>query len=113
MLNLSRTVGDAVRIGDDIEVYVERITGNRVRLGFKAPREVAIYRDEVYRKRATARDAAGGAVTSEVDASGTPHRRPSVCPHPARVRARLVSRRQRVPSARPRPRVAGRERPDR
>lgn len=89
MLKLSRSVGEVVRIGDDIEVLVEGITGNCVRLGFSAPREVAIYRDEVYRQRASARDAAARAAAFRADAGGG-RRRPST-------------------AARPRPRVAGRK----
>lgn len=35
-------------VGDDIEVTVERVKGNQVWLGFKAPRELPIHRREVY-----------------------------------------------------------------
>ena len=54
MLTLTRSVGETIRIGDDIEVHVVEVRGGTVRLGFKAPREVASHREEVYRKIAEA-----------------------------------------------------------
>ena len=54
MLTLTRSVGETIRIGDDIEVHVVEVRGSTVRLGFKAPREVAIHREEVYRQIAEA-----------------------------------------------------------
>jgi carbon storage regulator len=51
---LTRSVGETIRIGDDIEVHVVEVRGGTVRLGFKAPREVAIHREEVYRQIAEA-----------------------------------------------------------
>jgi carbon storage regulator len=50
MLTLTRGVGESIRIGEDIEVYVVEVRGGTVRLGFKAPREVTIHREEVYRQ---------------------------------------------------------------
>jgi len=35
-------------IGDEIEITVLSVSGDKVRLGIKAPREVPVYRDEVY-----------------------------------------------------------------
>jgi carbon storage regulator len=54
MLTLTRSVGESIRIGEDIEVYVVEVRGGTVRLGFKAPREVVIHREEVYRQIAEA-----------------------------------------------------------
>ena len=54
MLTLTRSVGETIRIGDDNEVHVVEVRGGTVRLGFKAPREVAIHREEVYRQIAEA-----------------------------------------------------------
>ena len=48
MLVLTRKWNESVMIGDDIEVVVAEIRGDRVRLGFNAPPEVKIYRTEVY-----------------------------------------------------------------
>ena len=47
MLVLSRKVGEEVIIGDNIRVTVVAINGNHVRLGFEAPRDVHIYRQEL------------------------------------------------------------------
>lgn len=47
MLILTRRERGAVRIGTDIRITVERIDGDRVRLGFVAPREVRIVREEL------------------------------------------------------------------
>ena len=48
MLTLTRKVGESIRIGDDIEIIVKEIRRNQVRIGIVAPRDVAIYREEVY-----------------------------------------------------------------
>ena len=50
MLILTRRPGEAIRIGDDVEVYVVAVNGNQVRLGIKAPRSVAVHREEIYEK---------------------------------------------------------------
>jgi carbon storage regulator len=47
MLVLTRKNGDSVQIGDAIVVKVLAISGNHVKLGFSAPREVAIRREEI------------------------------------------------------------------
>lgn len=48
MLVLSRKVNQSIMIGDQIEVTVLSVSGEKVRLGVKAPREVPVYRDEVF-----------------------------------------------------------------
>ena len=45
MLVLERKVGEWIRIGDDIEVYVSAIRGQRVRIGIQAPQDTPITRD--------------------------------------------------------------------
>ena len=47
MLVLSRNIGEAVKIGDDIEVVVHAIHGNQVKLSFTAPRSIEILREEL------------------------------------------------------------------
>ncbi|MBA2115098.1 carbon storage regulator [Bremerella alba] len=47
MLVLSRKVGDSIKIGDNIEIVVNRISGNRVTIGVEAPKDVRILRGEV------------------------------------------------------------------
>ncbi|MEJ5187509.1 MAG: carbon storage regulator CsrA [Candidatus Geothermincolales bacterium] len=48
MLVLTRRLLESVVIGDDIEVFILEIRGDRVRLGIKAPKDVPVHRREVY-----------------------------------------------------------------
>jgi len=48
MLVLSRHRDESIIIGEDIEITVVEIRGDKVRLGVKAPREVPVHRREVY-----------------------------------------------------------------
>ena len=63
MLVLSRKQGEKVIVGDGYKVVVVSIRGDVVRLGFEAPREVPVYREEVHQaiqreaERATQADA--------------------------------------------------------
>ena len=50
MLVLSRKLDEQIVIGDDIVITVVEIRGGKVRLGFEAPDEVSIHRQEVYEK---------------------------------------------------------------
>ena len=50
MLVLSRRIGQEIRIGNDVRVIVLEVRGKNVRLGFVAPADVAIHRDETYCK---------------------------------------------------------------
>jgi carbon storage regulator len=50
MLILTRRVGETVVIGDDVDVTVLGVKGNQVRLGVKAPREVSVHREEIYKR---------------------------------------------------------------
>jgi carbon storage regulator len=68
VLTLTRSVGESIRIGEDIEVYVVEVRGGTVRLGFKAPREVAIHREEVYRQIAEANSLAAEVAADALNA---------------------------------------------
>lgn len=48
MLILTRNIGQAIRIGDDIEVRVLSFNGSQVSIGVNAPKEVNIHREEIY-----------------------------------------------------------------
>ena len=52
MLVLSRKPGERVLVGEDIEVVVLEVEGDRVKLGFTAPRYVPICRAEIHRELA-------------------------------------------------------------
>ena len=89
MLTLTRSVGETIRIGDDIEVHVVEVRGGTVRLGFKAPREVTIHREEVYRQIAEANLLAAqvtadalGALASFAPTAAEPAPAPATEPEP-------------------------------
>ena len=73
MLVLTRKSNQSIMIGDDIEVSVLSIMGEKVRIGIQAPRAIPVFRKEVYLEIAEerAREAAGGedSFRSEVDAA--------------------------------------------
>lgn len=50
MLILTRRVGETLMIGDEVTVTVLAVKGNQVRLGVKAPQEVAVHREEIYQR---------------------------------------------------------------
>jgi carbon storage regulator len=50
MLILTRRVGETVMIGDDVTITVLGVKGNQVRVGFNAPKSVAVHREEIYER---------------------------------------------------------------
>jgi len=48
MLVLSRQRDETIMIGDEVEITVVDIRGDKVRLGISAPRQVQVHRKEVY-----------------------------------------------------------------
>jgi carbon storage regulator len=49
MLRIRRRVGERIVIGDGIVVEVLDVEGNAVRLGIDAPRDVPVYREELWK----------------------------------------------------------------
>ncbi|MCM8827072.1 MAG: carbon storage regulator CsrA [Candidatus Omnitrophica bacterium] len=50
MLVLTRRLDESIIIGDNIEIKVLEVSGEQVRLGIIAPKDVSIYRKELYEK---------------------------------------------------------------
>lgn len=48
MLALSRKKGEALVVNNDIEITILEIKGDQVKIGISAPKNVPIYRKEVY-----------------------------------------------------------------
>jgi carbon storage regulator len=48
MLVLTRKTGEAIQIGDDIEITVLSVQGDQIKLGINAPKNVEIHRKEIY-----------------------------------------------------------------
>jgi carbon storage regulator len=72
MLVLTRKSNQSIMIGDDIEVSVLSIMGEKVRIGIQAPRDIPVFRKEVYLEIQQERNGAAAAngtadVRGEVD----------------------------------------------
>jgi carbon storage regulator len=48
MLVLTRKANQSIMIGDDIEVSVLSVMGEKVRIGIQAPQDVPVFRTEIY-----------------------------------------------------------------
>lgn len=84
MLVLTRRLGETIRIGDDCVVTVTGVQGDTVRLSIEAPRQLRIYREEVYQQivaaNAEAAEVSSEAATAIADALSAPP--PSEPPEP-------------------------------
>lgn len=61
MLALSRKKNEAIIVNNNVEITILEVKGDQVKLGITAPREVPIYRKEVYLQIQEANQAAGSA----------------------------------------------------
>lgn len=50
MLILTRRVGEALMIGDEVAVTILGVKGNQVRIGVRAPKHVTVHREEIYER---------------------------------------------------------------
>lgn len=48
MLIITRRPGERLVLGDDIRIEVMEVAGNTVRIGIDAPRELPVYREELW-----------------------------------------------------------------
>lgn len=68
MLILTRKKDEKVMIGDSVEISIVDIRGDTVKLGIKAPKDVKVYRYEVYQEIQSANQAAvDSAIGSDID----------------------------------------------
>src|SRR3954464_7699602 len=73
MLVLTRKSNQSIMIGDDIEVSVLSIMGEKVRIGIQAPRDIPVFRKEVYleiqeeRAESATASSSGTGLRAEVD----------------------------------------------
>jgi len=71
MLIVTRRPGERIMLGPDITVEVMEIAGNSVRIGIAAPRDLPVYREELWTSIKQENEAAAGAGADEL-----PHRKP-------------------------------------
>jgi carbon storage regulator len=67
MLVLSRQRDETIMIGDEIEITVVDIRGDKVRLGISAPRQVQVHRKEVYEAIQRENTASTGVQVDDLD----------------------------------------------
>ncbi len=60
MLVLTRKANQSIMIGDEIEISVLSVMGEKVRLGIQAPRTIPVFRTEVYLEIQQERAGSGG-----------------------------------------------------
>ena len=67
MLILTRKPGESLYIGDTVKVTIVEIKGNQIRVGIDAPRDLRIYREEIYRQILEENKSAAGVGGSELE----------------------------------------------
>ena len=73
MLVLSREKDESIMIGDDVEITIVDVRGNKVRLGINAPREVSVHRKEIYLAIQKEKQAGTDAPQAHKDGNGDGH----------------------------------------
>jgi carbon storage regulator len=71
VLVLTRRANQSIMIGPDVVVTVLEVRGDQVRLGIRAPRSVAVHRDEVFEELERANRAAASPDRAALDGLGT------------------------------------------
>ena len=70
MLVLSRRPGESIMIGNDVVITILEVSGETVRVGVRAPREIAVHREEVFLSLQEANRAAAAPSGSDLSALG-------------------------------------------
>lgn len=89
MLVLSRQRDETIMIGDEVEITVVDVRGDKVRLGITAPPRIAVHRKEVYEAIRAENEQAARAVGKEFESFKQP-----ISPGPGRIKsgaARLMT----------------------
>lgn len=86
MLVLSRQRDETIMIGDEIEITVVDIRGDKVRLGITAPTRIAVHRKEVYEAIRRENEQASAIKSGDLDTV-----RQSISPGPGRSRTRAAA----------------------
>jgi carbon storage regulator len=50
MLTITRRPGERIMIGDDVVIEIVEVSGTTVRVGITAPRELVVYREELWER---------------------------------------------------------------
>ncbi len=74
MLVLSRQRDESIVIGDNVQVTVVDIRGDKVRLGIEAPAEISVHRKEVFDAIQRENRKAAGVSTKDLATATTPKR---------------------------------------
>lgn len=73
MLILTRRVGEAVMIGNEVTITVLGVKGNQVRIGINAPKDVAVHREEIFERIKREHDEPAGASAHAAGSHGHGH----------------------------------------
>ncbi len=78
MLVLSRQKDESIIIGDDVEITIVDVRGDKVRLGINAPRSISVHRKEIYEaiQREKTEKAAEEAAATEAKQAATEQKKP-------------------------------------
>jgi carbon storage regulator len=73
MLVLTRKKHQSIMVGDNIEISVLDVIGDKVRIGIQAPREISVFRKEVFLEiQAPVRDLSPASESSITPTAGNP-----------------------------------------
>jgi carbon storage regulator len=67
MLILTRRVGEAVVINEEVTVTILGVKGNQVRIGVNAPKSVSVHREEIFERIKSERDSSAHPRTADTD----------------------------------------------